>query len=392
MPVRLLFAVVLMNLSLLAVPAAAVEMNNLYDAAVAVADQSDDARANGVQQALQQVLIRISGNPQVNSNPLVKAQLARAGEFVVQFGYSQAAEGQQLALRFDPALVDRLLRQANEPVWGLRRPLVLLWWVDERNGSRQLMGESSAAEQWQQLSAAAARRGLPLMLPVMDLDDSMAVTSADLWGQFMAPVLTASARYQPDLVVVAKSYAAGGSQQLEWWLYPAAAAATAPAQASGSLSFSGLVPLPLVDALADKLAATYGVRASADGGGESLMLTLSELADVRDLAAAQQRLAALNAVSRVELVGLQGKQAHFRLYLLGAAADVERGLDLDRHFQAPAAAAPAAATTSPQAEAGAGIKLISPEQAAAPEAATAQDAKPQAAVAADGGLQRRWVR
>ena len=101
--------------------------------------------------------------------------------FVFLQGFHQfALSGQQLTLRFDPARVDRLLRQANEPVWGLRRPLVLLWWVDERNGSRQLMGESTAAEQWQQLSAAAVRRGLPLMLPLMDLDDSMAVASADL--------------------------------------------------------------------------------------------------------------------------------------------------------------------------------------------------------------------
>lgn len=383
---RLLLAVVLMNLSLLAAPTKAVEMNNLYDAAVVVADQSDAARAKGELQALQEVLIRVSGNPQVASNALVKAQLARAGEFVVQFGYSQAKEGQQLALRFDPALVDRLLRQANEPVWGLRRPLVLLWWVDERNGSRQLMGESTAAEQWQQLAAAANRRGLPLMMPLMDLDDSMALTSADLWGQFMAPVLAASARYQPDLVVVAKSYAAGGSQQLEWQLYPAAAEATAPAQATGSVSFSGLAPLPLVDALADKLAATYGVRAAADGGGESLMLTLSGLSNVSDLVAAQQRLAALTAVSRVELLGLKEKQAAFRLYLLGKPADVERGLDLDPHFAAVAAATTAGAAdkTAPGS-----ITLVSPEQASA-AAAQQAEAPPQAAAAVADGLHRRW--
>ena len=390
---RLLFAVVLMNFSLLAAPARAVEMNNLYDAAVAVAEQSDEARAKGEYQALQEVLIRVSGNREVNNNALVKAQLARAGEFVVQFGYAQAASGQQLTLRFDPARVDRLLRQANEPVWGLRRPLVLLWWVDERNGSRQLMGESTAAEQWQQLSAAAVRRGLPLMLPLMDLDDSMAVASADLWGQFMAPVLTASARYQPDLVVVAKSYAAGGNQQLEWQLYPAAAAPTAPAQASGSLSFNGLAPLPLVDALADKLAATYAVRASADSGGESLLLTVSELVDVSDLVAAQQRLVALNAVSRVELVGLQGKRAQFRLYLLGTVEDVERGLSLDHHFLLPPAAGatpPAAAGAEPSATGS--ISLVSPEPVNTTEAAVAPTPTVQADAAVTDGLLRRWQR
>lgn len=389
---RLLFALVLINLSLLAATASAVEMTDLYTAAVTVADQSEEARSDGASTALQEVLIRVSGNPQVNSNALVKAQLAQANDFVVQFGYGQAKAGQQLSLHFDPVRVDRLLRQANEAVWGLRRPLLLLWWVDERNGSRQMMGESTAAEQWQSLAAAAKRRGLPLMLPLMDLDDSMALTSADLWGQFMAPVLSASARYQPDLVVVAKSYAAGGSQQLEWQLYPAAAAASAPPQASGSVSFSGLAPVPLVDALADTLAATYGVRAAADGGGDTITLYLSGLNDISALVTARQRLAALATVSRVELQGLQDKRAAFRLYLLGKPADAERALNADPHFVADVDVV--VAPTQPTAAGGSAsrsgsISLINPEQAPEPPQPSTTTPPPSAVALADG-LYRRW--
>ena len=135
------------------------------------------------------------------------------------------------------------------------------------------------------------------------------------------------------------------------------------------------------------------MRASADSGGESLLLTVSELVDVSDLVAAQQRLVALNAVSRVELVGLQGKRAQFRLYLLGTVEDVERGLSLDHHFLLPPAAGatpPAAAGAEPSATGS--ISLVSPEPVNTTEAAVAPTPTVQADAAVTDGLLRRWQR
>lgn len=399
---------------LLVATATAVELTNLFDSQVKVADQSDKARAMGEREALADVLVRVSGSATVLDNPVVKEQLGRASEFVIQFSYGEAVDGQlPLLLRFDSARVDRLLRQANEPQWGPRRPQLLLWWVHESGAGRQVVSEGAAPEVWQALSAASVRRGVPLLLPLMDLEDSMEVTTADLWGQFLQPVLTASQRYRPDMVVIAKSYASGGSNRLDWSLYPAAADATAKAQSSGSFSYSAAAPIELLDQLAEKLAAIYAVRVSSGGSGEVMTLTLTDIASVADLAVAQRQLASLSAVSRVEVAALRGREVEFRLHLLGNEQDVLRALSLDHHFsddfgqpaangsapapEAPTATAPATPTpaTSPEGS----IELVAPEAAsatqpaadAAPVAAPASAAEPAATAATPAGLRLRWV-
>lgn len=394
---------------LLVASATAVELTNLFDSQVKVADQSDKARAVGEREALAEVLVRVSGSAAVLDNPVIKEQLARASEFVIQFSYGEAVDGQlPLQLRFDPARIDRLLRQANEPQWGPRRPQLLLWWVHESGAGRQVVSEGAAPEVWQALSAASVRRGVPLLLPLMDLDDSMAVTTADLWGQFLQPVLAASQRYRPDMVVIAKSYASGGSNRLDWSLYPAAADATAKAQSSGSFSYSAAAPVELLDQLAEKLAAIYAVRASSGGSGETLTLILTDVASVADLAVAQRQLASLSAVSRVDVAALRGREVEFRLHLLGNEQDVLRALSLDRHFSgdfgqpaadgsAPAPQAPATSEAATPASSEGSIELVAPGSetppapAVDPASAPASSGEAAPAPADAAGLRLKWV-
>lgn len=394
---------------LLVASATAVELTNLFDSQVKVADQSDKARAVGEREALAEVLVRVSGSAAVLDNPVIKEQLARASEFVIQFSYGEAVDGQlPLQLRFDPARIDRLLRQANEPQWGPRRPQLLLWWVHESGAGRQVVSEGAAPEVWQALSAASVRRGVPLLLPLMDLDDSMAVTTADLWGQFLQPVLAASQRYRPDMVVIAKSYASGGSNRLDWSLYPAAADATAKAQSSGSFSYSAAAPVELLDQLAEKLAAIYAVRASSGGSGETLTLILTDVASVADLAVAQRQLASLSAVSRVDVAALRGREVEFRLHLLGNEQDVLQALSLDRHFSgdfgqpaadgsAPAPQAPATSEAATPASSVGSIELVAPGSetppapAVDPASAPASNGEAAPAPADAAGLRLKWV-
>lgn len=394
---------------LLVASATAVELTNLFDGQVKVADQSDKARAVGEREALAEVLVRVSGSAAVLDNPVVKEQLGRASEFVIQFSYGEAVDGQlPLQLRFDPARIDRLLRQANEPQWGPRRPQLLLWWVHESGAGRQVVSEGAAPEVWQALSAASVRRGVPLLLPLMDLDDSMAVTTADLWGQFLQPVLAASQRYRPDMVVIAKSYASGGSNRLDWSLYPAAADATAKAQSSGSFSYSAAAPVELLDQLAEKLAAIYAVRASSGGSGETLTLILTDVVSVADLAVAQRQLASLSAVSRVDVAALRGREVEFRLHLLGNEQDVLRALSLDRHFSGdlgqpaadgstPAPAAPATSEAATPASSEGSIELVAPGSetppapAVDPASAPASSGEAAPAPADAAGLRLKWV-
>jgi len=89
-----------------------------YEGRVAVADQSDAAREQGLGEALAQVLERVSGQPA--GSPQLLPLLGRAPRLVQRYGYERdPATGQLLlAARFDPRGVDNALRAQRLPVWG----------------------------------------------------------------------------------------------------------------------------------------------------------------------------------------------------------------------------------------------------------------------------------
>ena len=52
--------------------------------------------------------------------------------------------------------------------------------------------------------AGAQRRGMPLQLPLLDLEDQTQLTPADLWSDYQPAIRQASARYPHDVIVVGR--------------------------------------------------------------------------------------------------------------------------------------------------------------------------------------------
>ena len=383
----------------------AVEVKDLFTGLVAVADQSPAAVAKAQEDALKQVLVRATGSSAVVENKIVQEQLGRATEYLLQYSFVTEGQQQMLSVVFDQDRIERLLRQANEAQWGARRPLVLLWWVREENGGRSIVADAVSPQLRQPLRQQAMVRGVPLILPLMDLDDSLAVNSADLWGQFSQPVVSASVRYRADLLVMAKSYAYGEGERMEWQLLDATPGGDSQPLFSGTLVFNG-APLALVDELAEKLASRYAVKTS-ESESDTLEVTITGLNQLADMAAVVRQLGNMAAVSRVELVRLRGRAADYRLYLLGNRADVLRALDLDPHFVAggagvetppPAVSAPPPATATdngePQTLPG-GITLVPPQEESAAASVPTEDAPPPVMTTVDSDTAAkptfRWV-
>jgi hypothetical protein len=103
--------------SLLAVPVAAQnDAGDAYEGRAAVADQSAASRDPALREALAQVIARVSGpGATASAGPVI----ARAGQYVQRYGYSQDPGGAlQLLASFDKAAIDSQLRALGLPVWG----------------------------------------------------------------------------------------------------------------------------------------------------------------------------------------------------------------------------------------------------------------------------------
>ncbi|MCB1787480.1 MAG: DUF2066 domain-containing protein [Chromatiaceae bacterium] len=299
---------------------------DLYDAEAVVADEGVETRNATLSRLLGDVLVRVSGNARIGAQPAAREVLDRAPSLVEQYRYRTADQDGEvqriLWARFDRGAVERMLRERNLPVW-VQRPRVLLWVATERGGRRALLNLDNLPEGRAAVLARAQQRGMPLQLPLMDLEDQGALTPADLWSDYADGIQRASARYPHEVVVTGRLRAASsGKWSGSWSLID-----------GDAVQVFETPPQPLTEALAaavdqtqDLLAARLAPLASSgtDAG------TLVSFSGVRDLAA-YGRLAAL--VKDVETLGqaalrhVEGDRFVFEFRVRGDQRDLARALE-----------------------------------------------------------------
>jgi uncharacterized protein len=216
-------------------PLVAADSLGLYQNEVVVTDQGEQARADGMQQAMGEVLLKVTGTAQVFEDEWLLTAMSTAGQFVQQYRYRSEAipqEEQQpdengqvlrerlyLSVRFDANSIDDLLRQHGYTIWGETRPVTLVWLGVEQEGNRVLVGANDTGLVRELIDKEAARRALPVKLPLLDLTDQSALSMADIWGDFLDSIQSASLRYHPQAILVGRLYPViGGQWGVRWTL------------------------------------------------------------------------------------------------------------------------------------------------------------------------------
>lgn len=201
----------------------AVEVTGLYQGAVTVSSRGSESERNrGFSQAFRQVLLKVTGDEAVLSQPAVRQALANADDYVDTWSYrnmpapiNPAAEGAlapatiELNVTFFEPDVRRLLELARIPIWPGNRPYTLVWVaLQDELGQRQLIGSSSAgyANIAAMFEQHAGVRALPILFPVLDIEDRRAISATDVWDMERDSILAASTRYQSESVLVVRMF------------------------------------------------------------------------------------------------------------------------------------------------------------------------------------------
>lgn len=250
--------------------AQAVVVSDLYQVRVAVADQSQEARQLALQEALQLLVVKVSGNTRSVQSEQIQQEAQRADVYVRSFRYVRAEADGSLMLQasFAQNLIETLLRDAGLPIWGKSRPLVLLWQGVEENLQRTLLSQDSG--QWRLLiEQAMGERGVPLLWPTLDMEDQMALPTGSVWGLFREPVRAASERYMADAQMAGRLARQGdGFWQYQGFLQ----------NRDGSVELSArdsdvqVVLRQIADQVAVYLASQYAVRSDALAGGQQIQV------------------------------------------------------------------------------------------------------------------------
>lgn len=201
----------------------AIDVPGLYRVDLPVSSQQLDERKRTSTQALDRVIRRISGNVDALNEPEIQLAVQSPERYVQQFSYfvstDKVSKGQQyLRLTFDETLVNRLLRQARQPIWGNNRPSLMMWVAVEGSSNRHLIsaGESTI---WQRAVTQAGKdAGVPILLPLMDLQDETDISIEDVWGLFRDKLDMASQRYRSEAVLGGRIYKTTSRRWAGRWL------------------------------------------------------------------------------------------------------------------------------------------------------------------------------
>ncbi len=218
--------VVFLSCLLLGLPQVLQAAGNLFYAEVEIADESAKARRASIADAFHKILIKLTGNSKIKKHGSVSGLLKKSPDYVSQYRYrvdevsSDTQQGNGAAqitryiqVQFDETMVGRALAAAGIAIWEGSRPEVLLWAAYDQQGKPKLLSGETLPKAIDVLQQAAIDRGLPLQLPLMDLQDRAALSGADVWVGNEQAIKQASNRYSHDIILTAK---VAGTEAGKW--------------------------------------------------------------------------------------------------------------------------------------------------------------------------------
>ena len=269
--------------------------------------------------ALRVVLIKLTGDRYVPSRNGVTELLFNADQYVQQFEYrtKEKAGGKQLYLwaRFNSTSLNKVLREAAIPEWGRERPSTLVWLAVSDAVGRRLSGLNDVSGYVEKMEVQAKNRGIVLVHPLLDLEDTSQLQVSDLWGRFQEPVLAASSRYNANVVLTGRLEAISPELwEAHWVAYIDEQVFAWVTQ--GNLAET--VVIEGVDGLADTLAERYG-QAGTYTQSEEIEILVNDITDYNQYSKVLNYLESLNSVTKVEVKEVNQDSV---IYLLMTQADV----------------------------------------------------------------------
>jgi hypothetical protein len=314
-------------------------VSGLYDAEVKVFSQKRSERSLAMISALAEVLAKVSGQRDAIEAGNVAKAVKRPARFLQQYRYralsveerqrdletaTSRSDPQMVVFVFDKAAVDKLLRENDLPVWGATRPATLVWLAVEDEGRRYMVGSDSVEPLREELLREARRRGLAVLLPLMDLEDQTALSFASVWAGYRDSIDQASHRYRAEAVLVGRLYRPyGGEWQGQWTLLE-----------SGFLQSwrgEGVLPTELLDegvaGAIDILASRYAPAAGQQQAG-FLPVTVTDVRNLDDYARVSRYLKSLQQVSQVHTARVEADRITFELDVRGSPESFSKTVSL----------------------------------------------------------------
>ncbi|MDG1938190.1 MAG: DUF2066 domain-containing protein [Pseudomonadales bacterium] len=326
------------------------EAVDLFTFTVDVDSESRQERAVASRSALKTLFVRATGDTLVlESYPLLANSLTKVDRYIASFSYatviekvdselidsytdldidiepsdtsddvsarsaeeavSEPVEILRLQLVFQAEAIKTLLRQAGAPFWQANRPGVLVWLVEQQANDRVLINAANAPQFYRALNRGAEARGIPLIQPLLDLEEASQINADDVWMLSVPIISKASERYDNGAVLVGKlSQAYDKSWFGQWTLLYRGERKIEYFRGGDLAKYFSLG----TDMVADRLAADYAVVTSQQQGRD-LTIKFSGVKGHNDYVALSEYLRQVPALKAIQLSHIDGEFCYFSL-------------------------------------------------------------------------------
>jgi len=323
------FTLLAVMLGTLHLPAAAVTVEDLFTVELPVADQTTSLRLESFSEAFKQVIVKVSGSDEALRSPAFERPIKGSARYVKQFRYitrnsadDEEVEAGRLYLRidFNQQLIESLLRENNFPVWGRERPSSLLVISYDVNENIKLVADDSTPDLVEALDQAASIHAVPVLFPLMDLEDIALVKIGDIISRQYDSIDTMATRYAPDALLVGQIVGRSGEGWHGDW-------EVRFAEQIFKWKFKAPSKQAVIDQVIKHLARILALEYALEDHRrveQTLLLSVSALEGIDNLIAVQKYLKSLNVVDSVRVAMINKDVITYRLKLRNDAEDLQR--------------------------------------------------------------------
>jgi len=361
-------------------------INDLNVVITEVEDQSQSTRNKAIAEGFELALVRVTGLSPDSISATIRENRLRANQYLQRYQYDVPAEPTgsdeqsepiKLVMIFDEIGISNLLNQLNLPAWNNNRPELLAWIAigdkrfrlllgpeyeyqlkslvtrslndpflnielsEEQNQSDQSINDDEV-DPLEQLfldkvgtdeslldimDKVATERGLPLVFPLLDLQDNITLDTGDVWGQFVSQIREASNRYSPDLTLVGRVELVNEGWLMDWLLLDETSSEIW--QGSGQTLSEALVT-GLEESI-ERIAKRFAVV--QDTSSSSLLeISINDVGTAADMAALETYLKSQPAISNVYLSRVSGTNVRYKLELIGDLTSLLQSIQLEQRL------------------------------------------------------------
>lgn len=297
-----------------------------YDVSLPVETQGDEERQGLIKKGFEKILQRMTGETDFSRQPELQQAIKNAADYVDQYTY----EGNMLVIKFSAEQINRLTNK-----YGMksrqRQAKVVLWLALEDQQQRRLIGSETDPKLQSFLAQVSQEKGIPFILPLMDLEDVSGISVTDVWGQFPTVLQQASQRYGTQVILVGRLlHLAHDNWSGQWQLLND--------KSSPSWEVTGK---SLEDVVAQGVAATaahlkgqVSEENNQYGKSKPILIGIENIQSSKDFSKVEAYLRGMDNVLEVNVSQIVGNGVIFEVTLKGSHGRYafEKLLSADQHF------------------------------------------------------------